>query len=185
MAWVVTMAYRIEVGMLHLTFLSRLPWERRRKWGQYTSTQQKLLGLLLYARRSAKFLAHQEGWEIASLPSWSIYFWISEAEMKYVWFDIIIITLSIPRHTSKFPFQFVTVPLFFLIFKNTRNPPSSTDDSGSPDVVEFSWWISCVWWGLGLAESELSSLFCILEEEKRSNSIKTGNQKGKRPAQPR
>lgn len=103
--------------------------------------------------------------------------------MRCVWFDIIIITLSIPRHTTKFLFQFITVLLFFLMKKRGTKSPRSPDFSRSPDVMQFSWWITCVWWGLGLAESDLNSLFYILEEEKRSNSIKTGNQKGTRTTQ--
>lgn len=83
----VTMAYGIEVGMLHLSFLGRVSQEIRRKWGQDTSTQQKLFGLLLSARHSAEFLACQEGWEITSLPSWSVYIWISEVQRRFalVW----------------------------------------------------------------------------------------------------
>lgn len=104
--------------------------------------------------------------------------------MKFLWFDIIIISLCIPRHTSKFLFQLITVPLFFLTQKKIKKTTSSSGHSRSPDVLQFSWWISCGWWGLGLAWSDLNSLFYILEEEKRNNSIKTGNQKGKRTTQP-
>lgn len=45
---------------------------------------------------------------------------VSDTEMEFLWFNIIIITLSLPRHTSKFLFQFITIPLFFFIQKKKK-----------------------------------------------------------------
>lgn len=99
----VTVAFRTRVGMLHLSSQADCSEKvRGKKWGQYSSIQQTSFELLPYARHRAKFLAYNEEWETASLSSWSVS--ILNIEIKFHWCDIIIITLSTPRYTSKFLF---------------------------------------------------------------------------------